>query len=142
MGEPLAAERHLGTQQRWVIQLRGKISVSKGFVCLQTEQSSLAGTQPLQTGHVKPGGENGEEGASQKTCVAFDANLFGETGGRGHTWGYSSPSRCQWYGTWRQRPVFVALLLQAIYYLIAPSHRFVGSGTDPSLSKGAGAEIR
>lgn len=80
MGEPLAAERHLGTQQRWVIQLRGKISVSKGFVCLQTEQSSLAGTQPLQTGHVKPGGENGEEGPARRHVSLLMLTCFERLG--------------------------------------------------------------
>lgn len=68
MGEPLAIERLPGTRQRWAIQLKGKISISKGFMCLRTEQLSLAGTQLLQIGHVKPGGENGDEGKPEEMC--------------------------------------------------------------------------
>lgn len=85
MGEPLAIERLLGTRQRWVIQLRGTISVSKGFVCLQTEQLSLAGTQQLQIGHVKPGGENGEEGHAGRNVLLLMLNcVWKDWGTRSH----------------------------------------------------------
>lgn len=104
MGEPLAIERLLGTRQRWVSQLRGKISISRGFVCLQAEQLSLAGTQLLQIGHVKP--TRTGKGASQKKCVAFDVKLGLERLGNEVTPGDTPvlAGVCG-YGRWRRRPV-------------------------------------
>lgn len=76
-----------------MIQLRGRIAISKGFMCLQTEQLSLAGTQLFQIGHVKP--VRMGKRASQKKCVVFDANLCLERLGYGVTLGeHSNPSRC------------------------------------------------
>lgn len=109
-----------GTRQRWVIQLRGRISVSKGFVCLQTEQLSLAGTQLLQIGHVKPGGENGEEGQSQKKCVAFDAKLCLERLGNEVTPG-DTPALAGVCGTERSNEGRFCSPAASGCYLTAPS---------------------
>lgn len=79
----MATERLPGTQQRWVIQLGRRIAISKSFVCLQTEQLSLAGTQLLQIGHVKS--VRMGKRASQKKCFTFDANLCLERLGYGVT---------------------------------------------------------
>lgn len=54
-------------------------------MCLQTEQLSLAGTQLLQIGHVKP--VRIGKRASQRKGVAFDANLCLEGLGYGVTLG-------------------------------------------------------
>lgn len=112
-----------------MIQLRGRVDISKGFLYLQTEQLSLTGTQLLQIGHVKP--VRMGKRASQKKCVAFDTNQGLERLGYGVTL-RDTPALTGVCDIERAE-VSVVLLPPAIYYLIAPSHRLEGRDTDPSL---------